>query len=138
MINAITCSSLAAALKRDKNLSKRRFQDILNAALSAYYLTIEGEIAPRFVNRAVQLYYLFRPDCVTEEGRAAGLVECDWCAEQMGKMVGHFLFEWWIPCHPEWEWQEFTEAEARAALEGIGAEMERERLERETYQIGMF
>jgi GNAT superfamily N-acetyltransferase len=137
-VNEFTAKALRLALTRDPKLHARRFREIENAAISAYYDLFLGEIGQAAVARAVRLYYLFQPDCVTEEGRDVGMVECDACAYRLSEAVEHFLYGWYLYQHPEYEWTGFTESEARALLQEIGQQQEQERLERETYQIALF
>ena len=137
-MNEFTAKALWLALTRNPKLPARRFQEIENAAVHAYYDLIVGVIGRAAVARAVYLYFLFRPDCVTAEGRAEGYVDCEACAQWLNEMIEHFVYGWWLRQHPEYEWQDFTESEARALLQEIGQQQEQERLARETYQIALF
>ena len=143
-MNTITRQCIANALAKDRKLPARKLEQIQSAALSCWYdfLTLRGH---DFWLRAVQLYYQFRPECVTLELRDQGYVDCDECSERLSEAVGHYLESWWVRQHPEYDYQEFTAEEAAAVFAEMGREREAEQARAEaermrvgTYQIAMF
>ncbi len=137
MLNAITLSAFRDAARHDKKLEKKDFDWIFSGIRGAYYdLIIEA--AQSFWPRLARLWHINHPDCVTADGLVNGYIDCDNCSDMLFEMLDHFVYDWWIPHHPELQLSEFDEGEARSVIAGLRAAEEAERLEKVDYQMALF